>query len=86
MDKVTEIFTVKPNTINQLGNCKVCGWAVIFACCNDGFADHLLNEDGSEAYADWWAYCSNKSCEHHHGEDAGQDTNYHEWVIPVSNE
>lgn len=71
-----EKFNVKDNTIKQLGTCKSCGWPVIFACCNDGFGKNLKDGD----CADWWTYCTNKGCDHHVGEDAGQGTKYRLWV------
>jgi hypothetical protein len=43
--------------------CRACGWPIIHACCND--------EMGEEPWGgDYWAYCSNKGCENHAGEDA----------------
>lgn len=48
--------------------CRACGWPVIHACCNDGMAT-------TEPYAgaDYWGYCSNKTCEHHAGEEWSQE-------------
>jgi hypothetical protein len=46
--------------------CKDCGWPVIHACCNGGM-------ETMEPYKiyDYWAYCSNKACKNHEGEDWG---------------
>jgi hypothetical protein len=53
------------------GSCKVCGWPVLCCCCNDGTWG-----DGSW---DWWAYCTNKTCENHDGEGVFQDIP--EWIM-----
>lgn len=50
-------------------HCIDCGWPIIRAVVNwdiDKFPD--------SEYCDWWAYCSNKACEYHHGEDWWQTT------------
>jgi hypothetical protein len=62
--------TPKPfNTASLAVNtyCKNCGWPVIHVCCNDGMSVQ-------EPYksADWWGYCSNKTCENHAGREWGQ--------------
>lgn len=44
--------------------CKTCGWPIIHACCNDGMA-----EQEPYCHSDYWAYCSNKTCVNHAGED-----------------
>ena len=46
-------------------HCGVCGWPVVFACCNGKMADLHPMED-------YWMYCSNQGCEHHAGEAYGQ--------------
>lgn len=43
--------------------CKSCGWPVIYALCNDG-----MGRVPPYSENDWWAYCSNKTCEKHPGE------------------
>ncbi|HID7931461.1 TPA: hypothetical protein ACXIDO_004333 [Klebsiella pneumoniae] len=53
-------------------HCKDCGWPIIHACVNwdsDIFptAEHL-HDHPDDGFADWWGYCSNKSCKNHHGE------------------
>lgn len=79
-----ETFNVKDNTISHLGTCKCCGWPVIFACCNDGFAKNL-EDNGCFDCSDWWVYCTNKGCNYHDGEDAGQNTKYYLWVDVKTN-
>jgi hypothetical protein len=45
--------------------CRACGWPVIHACCNDEMSRAPWG-------ADYWAYCANKGCENHAGEEWGQ--------------
>lgn len=45
--------------------CVICGWPIVHVCCNDGMSNPPYG-------GDYWAYCSNKSCENHAGEDWGQ--------------
>jgi hypothetical protein len=58
--------------------CKICGWPIIFACCNGAFREFA---DASEW--DWWVYCSNKGCVNHHGEGTFQYLP--DWVINNGN-
>ena len=44
-------FPVKKHTISYYGTCKDCGWAIIFACCNDGFLDNMHKV---HQHWDWW--------------------------------
>lgn len=58
-------------------HCKECGWPTIHACVNwdaDLFPskEHLDLHPEDEG-ADFWVYCSNKSCKHHTGRAWGQD-------------
>ena len=69
-------FPVKKHTISYYGTCKDCGWAIIFACCNDGFLDNMHKV---HQHWDWWVYCANKGCVHHEGEGIFQ--NEIEWCI-----
>ena len=63
---------VRPNTINMFGTCNDCGWTSVEVCCNDGFADNMLDADGDQLHADWFCYCLNKGCKHHKGYEVGQ--------------
>lgn len=60
---------VKPNTSTFRVDlaCNSCGWSVITVCCNDEMA-------ATEPYkqCDYWAYCSNKACKNHEGEEFGE--------------
>lgn len=67
------IFKVKDHTISHYGTCRKCGWAVIFACCNDGFDKNM-----DKAW-DWACYCSNKGCDNHEAEGIWQ-SGPPEWV------
>ena len=48
--------------------CKDCGYAIIYVCCNAALAT-------TKPYSDyeWWHYCSNKTCHNHNGVGVSQD-------------
>lgn len=56
--------------------CAACGWPVVHACVNDEFVD-FVQQQGIES--DWWAYCTNKGCVNHAGEDYFQCPP--EWIL-----
>ena len=51
--------------------CKECHFPIVFVCCNGSMADWSKKYNGPW---DWWVYCSNKACFHHHGEGLFQNT------------
>lgn len=59
----------KDNTakILQGAECAECKWPIISVCCNDGMA-----QTEPYSHSDYWAYCSNKTCQHHVGESLDQ--------------
>lgn len=61
--------------------CTWCGWPVVVACCNDEMFTYA--QENGEPESDWWMYCSNKGCSHHHpGEGYFQNTPF--WVKQVT--
>lgn len=52
-------------TIQNGVHCKLCGWPIVFACCNNEMA--ILHP-----YDDYWSYCTNQGCKHHVGEPVTQ--------------
>lgn len=78
MITIDQIKGIKPNTITNIHKCRSCEWPVLDVCCNDGFADNL--PDGE--CADWWAYCTNKNCDHHEGNSIGQSGD-RSWFVGV---
>ncbi len=74
------IENVKPNTVNFFGKCKCCGWLVAEVCCNDGFADNILDKNGEPLWCDWYAYCLNKGCINHTGSEVGQGSD-NSWFL-----
>ena len=42
--------------------CSACKWPVISVVCNDGMSITPPFKDN-----DYWAYCSNKTCQNHEG-------------------
>ncbi|QBM22331.1 hypothetical protein E1B03_07720 [Citrobacter arsenatis] len=57
-------------------HCKDCGWPIIHACVNwdtDLFpSQEHLDVYPDDEIADWWGYCSNKTCKNHTGRAWGQ--------------
>ena len=53
-------------------HCRCCGWPIIELCCNL-----------SEPYIafDWWVYCCNPTCQHHHGEGVFQEQP--SWIVKL---
>ena len=53
-------------------HCTACGWPVVYARVCDKFRDFVL-ENTKFHDAEWWAYCLNKGCDNHQGEEISQE-------------
>jgi hypothetical protein len=61
------------SNVKLYGTCRDCGWPIVDAICGNsevGWGDGTW---------DYWAYCSNKTCEHHDGK--GYEQEDPEWLV-----
>lgn len=58
--------------------CAGCTYPVVFAPCNEPFSEHA-----DAVRFDYWLYCANKTCAHHHGDGVYSGDGYPLWVESV---